>query len=89
MMNTAEAQRLFTAYAQIQAKLKIMEQEAKLKNKARQEARRKLTEALGRLEVVVGGLTRLTKQGKTISLAALAPTSIDGVRVDRFKRCDT
>ncbi|MGC1954877.1 MAG: hypothetical protein WA970_20335 [Gammaproteobacteria bacterium] len=79
-MNTTKARGLFDAYAQIQAKLIIMQREAELKNTALQEARRKLNEALGRLEIAVSGLPGLTKQGK--------PSSTDGVRLDQGKLHD-
>ncbi len=72
-MNTAKARRLFNAYAQIHAKLKIMEHETDLKNTAHEEARRKLTEALGRLEIAVGGLPGPTKQSKRINLISSVP----------------
>lgn len=77
-MNTAKARRLFNAYAQIHAKLKIMERETDLKNTAHQEARRQLVEALGRLEVAVGGLPQRTKQAKGVNQDASVPRSADG-----------
>lgn len=60
-MDTAKARRLLNAYHQVLVKLRMMEHETDLKNAAHQEARRKLIEALGRLELAVDGLPGLRK----------------------------
>lgn len=71
-MNTTKARRLINAYAEIQAKLEMMEREADLRNRAHREARRQLTEALGRLEIAMGALRGLAVRDKPISFTSSA-----------------